>query len=401
MSRSVWIILVALIVIAGSTLWLLFSDQQKLAQPAITSNGDIEELADFNYLNFKNKGTKKKQKKSEVDKDDEFNPYENELIKAQLQQVGALYAESIQYPITSQPILNAQDVRDYRPFEESEVDLPFPESDDEDNPIRVVAATNSFQYFRGDVVGIRVQIQNAPPSKFIQVQAVISGANGEVASQIDFRPSNESLTQFNAQFDTKLVPANVLSNEMLVKLAVNIDDRTLNTTVAFKMAIASAQVVGIQQVQPQGPNLVIPVQINVYQRGYYFLTAILQDAVTGKPLIQLQEERRLNRGNGIIELKAHIAALQQQGSEGPYLLRSLNMYKGAEDNEQFDAPGSSTQPQFFFQGFPFSAYENEKHVDELAEERLDFLNGVGGVDENKIPEQDPLNTQNEVNEGPE
>lgn len=390
MSRSVWVILATLIVIASSTLWLLFSDKKTITKPAVTSNGDTEVLVDINYLASKNNSIKKKQKENELDKDDEFDPYENELIKAQLQQVGALYAESIKYPITSQPILSAQDVRDYRPFEESEVDLPFPESDDEDKPIRVVAATNSFQYFQGDVVSIRVQIQNAPASKFIQVKAVISGATGELPSQIDFRPSSESLTQFNAEFDTRLVPASLLSDEMLVKLAVKIDGRTLNTTVVFKVAIASAQIVGIQQVQPQGPNLVIPVQINVYQNGYYFMNAILQDAVSGKPLIQLQAERRLNRGNGIIELKAHIAALRQQGAEGPYLLRSLNIHKGAEENEQFDAPGSSTQPQFFIQGFPFSAYENERHVDELAEERLDFLNGVGGVDENEIPEQDPL-----------
>jgi hypothetical protein len=83
------------------------------------------------------------------------------------------------------------------------------------------------------------------------------------------------------------------------------------------------------------------------------------------------------------------------------LLRSLNVYRGAKEHEQFDAPGSSIQSKYSIPSFPFSAYENETHVDELAQERLDFLNGVGGVDESNTPEQEPQNTQEKESMGSE
>ena len=384
MSRTTWISLAVLLIIALVSL-LLIDNKNTQANATTRDMSSQEHLQDFKYQEnitaVKNK--KKSQKKSETD--DDVDPYKNEVLKAQLQQVSDLYSDNIKYPITSQPITNAEDVRDYEPFEQAEVDLPFPDGSDDKNPIRLVAATDKYQYFQGDIVSLRVQIQHLPESTFTQVQSVISGARGDLPTQINFHPNNDTLTEFIATFDTKVAPINLLTQEMLAKITVNIDGRILQTTIVFKYALASAQVTGVQQSQPQGPNLVMPIQVNVFQSGYYFINAILQDATTGKPLIQLQEEKRLNRGNGVIELKAHIAALIQQGSEGPYILKSIKLFKGAEENEQFDAPGSTTQPQFTIPGFPFSSYEYEEYIDELAQERLAFLRDIADLNDAEEP----------------
>jgi len=295
--------------------------------------------------------------------------------------VSDIYAENIKYPIGSQPIYNPEDVREYKEFEQAEVDLPFPEGDGDENPIRISAATNTFQYFEGDTVVVRVQISGAPSDTFTQVNGVISGGNGDLPIEAVFEPSDQSLTQFIASFDTKLAPPNLLTPEMLVKLSVTIGDRPLFTTVAFRYAIASAQIVGVQPARVEGPSLVIPLQLNVFQNGYYFVNGVLEEAQTGRPLIQLQAEKRLAQGNGIINLTAHIAALRRQGSEGPYVIRSLRSYRGAEVGESFDAPASTSQARFTIQGFPFSEYTDQEYVDEEGQERLDFLRDIGNVDE--------------------
>lgn len=379
MKKSTWAILTFFIAISVITLWALFggSDMIETAQVANTEQPrDTKVLA-----STASKKVVNKKRVVEVEQEDEFNPYESEVLKAQLQQVSDIYAENIKYPIGSQPIYNPEDVREYKEFEQAEVDLPFPEGDGDENPIRISAATNTFQYFEGDTVVVRVQISGAPSDTFTQVNGVISGGNGDLPIEAVFEPSDQSLTQFIASFDTKLAPPNLLTPEMLVKLSVTIGDRPLFTTVAFRYAIASAQIVGVQPARVEGPSLVIPLQLNVFQNGYYFVNGVLEEAQTGRPLIQLQAEKRLAQGNGIINLTAHIAALRRQGSEGPYVIRSLRSYRGAEVGESFDAPASTSQARFTIQGFPFSEYTDQEYVDEEGQERLDFLRDIGNVDE--------------------
>ena len=384
MKKSTWAILALFISISVLTLWTLFGGTETTnnIQTQTVSTSDSTSTPVTALIA---KTVKKKAVLEAVEEDS--NPYESEVFKAQLQQVSDIYAENIKYPITSQPISNPEDAREYKEFEQAEVDLPFPEGDDDQNPIRISAATNTFQYFEGDVVNVRVQITGAPQDTFIQVEGVLSGSNGDLPIQGVFEASDQSLSEFTAAFDTNLAPKNLLTQEMLVKLNVTVGDRPLFTTVAFKYAIASAQIVGVQPPRTQGPNLVIPLQLNVFQSGYYFVSGVLEDAQTGRPLIQLQAEKRLAQGNGVIDLTAHIAALRRQASEGPYVLRSLRSYRGAEVGENFDAPASNSQSRFNIQAFPFSEYQDEEYVDEDAQERLDFLRDLGSVDDEVAQEE--------------
>lgn len=312
---------------------------------------------------------------------EEINPYENEVIKAQVQQAADIYAENIKYPLTSQPIYNPEDVREYEPFEQSEVSLPFPLNNDDKNPIRISAATDTFQYFENDTVIIQVNISNAPKGVAIAVNGVVSGANGDLPSEIQFQSSGQNATQFSANFDTRKAPKKLLTPEMSIKLNVVVGNRDLHTTVAFRYAIASARIVDALPAKPEGAELIIPLELEVFRGGYYFLNGVLEDADSGRPLIQLQSESRLPQGAATMYLKAHIAALKHQASEGPYILRRLQIYKGADVGEDFDAPASSSQSQFNISGFPFSDYSDEEYVDEQAQERLDFLRSLGSVDD--------------------
>ena len=314
------------------------------------------------------------------------NPYENEALKAQIQQVADIYAENIKYPVTSQPIYNPDDVREYKPFEQSEVDLPFPEDDSDENPIRISAATDRFLYFQGDTILIRVKVSGAPSGVVVQVNGVFSSSNGDIPTKPVFETNNQDQTEFTASFDTRLAPSNRLTPEMLVKLSVVVGNRDLSTSVPFRYTIASAQVVGVQQARPEGAELVIPLLLNVFQAGYYFVNGVLEEAGSGRPLIQLQAESRLPQGSGVINLKAHIAALKRQGSQGPYILRNIQAYRGAGVGESLDVPASSLQSQFTINGFPFSAYEDKAFVDELAKERLEYLRKLGAV-EGEMQEQ--------------
>lgn len=310
-----------------------------------------------------------------------FNIDENGAVNEALQQAASQYADNIRFPIHSQPVRNLEDVRAFKPFEQSQVSTPFPEGSNDENPIRINAATDTFQYFLGDTINIKVEVIDAPNSALVTVEGTLSGSNGEIAIEAPFIETNQGSNIFTNRIDTQQFNSALLSSEMLVKLNVVVGNRDLNTTVPFRYSIAAAQVSGVQQSRPEGPELIVPVELTVFEDGYYFIRGLLTDQATGRPLIQLQAESRLTTGRGIINLKAHISALQAQQSEGPYLLQNINGYRGAEVGEALDTPTSVTQPQFSLDGFPFTDYDSEEFIDTLAQERLEFLNNLGTNDD--------------------
>lgn len=382
MRRSVWITL-GLMLVVVLALWL-------------RPNGDSEEREIVQTVNDKPKPktprsvTDKKlttNEKSSEENGEEFNPYESEVFKAQIQQVADLFEETSRYPVGSRPVTNPDSVREVAPFEHNEVDLPFANDGDLANAIRISAATDTFQYYQGQKITVRVRVSGAPIDTFTGVTGNLSSTRGDLPYPLVFQPTDATLTEFLAEFDTQIVQPELMTPEMVAVVKVKVGDQDMLTTVSFRYDQPSAQVIGTLPSRVEGPNLVIPLQVSVSQTGYYFVRAVLDEAGTSKPLIELQNEGPLTAGNGLLELNAHIAALKYHQSEGPYKLRSIKLHRGAELGEALDVPGSTMQKQFSVQGFPFSMYSDEEFVDELAQERLEFLRQMGAVDEEQVQER--------------
>ena len=169
---------------------------------------------------------------------------------------------------------------------------------------------------------------------------------------------------------------------MIVKVAIEVGGEPFFTTVAFNYDTASARLLGLGVVQTNGANLEIPLEYSVLNSGYYVVSAILSDQQTGRPLVALQTEGRMSQGNGQLIAKAHIQALKEAGSQGPYWLTNIKAYRGAERGEQFDVPASSVNTQFAINAFSFTEYTDEIFQDPLAQERVEFLNGLGVDNQN-------------------
>ncbi|RBP53766.1 hypothetical protein [Arenicella xantha] len=322
---------------------------------------------------------------AEFSADDQIDPYQDAAMRAQMLQVADLYEAASKYPHFSQPITNPDMVREPLPFEETEVDLPFP-VEGSDAPIRLSAAVDRYQYFQGDVMTVRLLVTGAPADTFVQANAELSSAVGATPLVTELTATDASLSNFVGNFDTRVAPPGSLSTEMLVKIVVSIGEQQLFTTVPLRYTQAAAQLVAVPYVRQEAEYLLIPLQYSVNQPGYYFANAVLADAASGQPLLQLQTEGQLPLGNGVLMLKAHFQALRAMGSEGPYILRNINTYRGAASGETFDVPAGSVQPQFEIQGFPFSQYDDVPYQDELAGERLEFLRNLGGVDDSSDEE---------------
>jgi len=334
------------------------------------------------------KETQNKKKTSSITQanEDDFSEFEKQVLKAQIQNIADQYADTARFPIGSQPVRNIADVRQPEPFEETEVETPF-ETESGEN-IGVSVAVDKFQYFSNDIINVRLELSGLPTGAFVKATATIAGPQGDTSLSTDLEAIDASQSIMLGAFDTSLASPQTFSKEMFVKVFVEVGGEPFLTTVAFSYDFASAKLVGIGLAQPNGATLDIPFEYTVFQSGYYFVSALLQDQKTGQPLIVLQTEGRMAQGNGQVIAQAHIQALKEVGSEGPYVLTNIKAYRGAEQGEQFDTPASSVRNQFEIDGHPFSAYKDEVFEDQLVQDRVEFLKELGNLENQSSNEEE-------------
>lgn len=377
MKKSVLILLI-IVILTVIALYFGFQDKEKNSIEPLTAQLNTPAIAKV-LVNNKNATKKTDFDENETIDESVYNPYESSLLKAQVQQIADLYEDTAKYPLGSQPIKNVADARLPEPFEETGVETPFETETGE--KITLSAAVDKFQYYSGDQIQVRLNLNGAKAGAFITVVAVLAGSSGDTSLETDLIANDASQTNFTGVFDTTIAPPNTFSTEMIVKLLVGVDGEAFFTTVAFRYNVASARLTSLGFVRANGPNMDIPLEYSVFTSGYYFVSAVLFDAQTDQPLIALQTEGRMTQGNGRLLMQAHIQALQEVGSEGPYVLKNIKAYRGAERGEQFDQPATSLKSEFGINAIPFSGYENDSYQDPLAQERIEFLRNIGTLNE--------------------
>ena len=373
MKKSVSIIL-AIAVVGIAVLWF-FNNKKPSSNIVETTSKSTS--SDVSISTIQSLG-KKKALDTPSSSDDDFSEFEQQILKAQVQNIADQYADTARFPIGSQPIRNIADARQPEPFEETEVETPFETESGE--TIGVSAAVDRFQYFSNDIINVRLELSGLQNGAFVKATATVAGPQGDTSLVTDLEAVDASQSVMLGALDTSLISSQALSKEMLVKVFIEVGGEPFLTTVAFNYDSASAQLVGIGLTQPNGATLDIPFEYTVFQSGYYFVSALLQDQQSGQPLIALQTEGRMSQGNGQIVAQAHIQALKEAGSEGPYILTNVKAYRGAERGEQLDVPASSVRPQFEIDGYPFSAYKDEVFEDQLVQDRVEFLKELGSLE---------------------
>jgi hypothetical protein len=307
----------------------------------------------------------------EVESDD--FPSDEIIFQAQFSQIADTYMDTAQFPVGSQPIRNPNDVYEPAPFEDAKFSIPFPMQGG--GTLNVKLALDKFQYFQGETIDVQLTVNGAPSSAYVEVTSELASSKKDLQTPVELNSSNGSF--FIGSVDTSSISDSEFTPEMLFKALVKVDGEEFFITQGFRYFQSSADVVGIGRVEVNGANLDIPVKLDVDESGYYFLRAVLEDAQTGKPLVSLQSEGRFSKGSRKLLLQAHIQALKFSASEGPYNLRNIKLYRGADENEDFDVPGKSLEKSYAVPGFSFDQYDDVKHVDPIALERAEFLRSLG------------------------
>ena len=167
---------------------------------------------------------------------EEYNPYESEVFKAQVQDIAEQYQDTARFPVNSQPIRNIADARVPEPFEETEVETPF--ETESGDVIGISAAVDKFQYFSNETINVRLSLSGVPEGVFVDATATVSGPQGDTSLKADLEAVNANQSLLIGALDTSLVSQQLFSKEMIVKVLIDIGGEPFFTTVSFSYSLS-------------------------------------------------------------------------------------------------------------------------------------------------------------------
>ena len=91
----------------------------------------------------------------------------------------------------------------------------------------------------------------------------------------------------------------------------------------------------------------------------------------------LRAEGSLESSNGVLVLRAHIAALKKAGSEGPYELKDLGLQRLPSEPDYITEYGHIEQDVFSITAFSFKLYSDQPYRNEKTQRIAKELRRLG------------------------
>ena len=304
------------------------------------------------------------------------------LTEELLEQVSGIvdyYEAQSRYPVFSTPVLSQESLQIPEPFEVTEVDTPLFDENGEELTIKVSAAVDKYKYFVGDQIILRLNIGGLEENQSISATASLKQPGSAIQlmpSLIELEATKPDFSAMETRFDTNLIDPQHELGDLIVRVDLQIEDDVHVTTVPLvlsKSPPARLENLGLASVD--GSFLDIPMEFSVTRAGYYFVQTYLYDQKSNLALLSLQTQGNLREGNDTLSLKAHVHALKDAGSEGPYYVKVHRIYKAVDPklNETSTANVSFSESNSSVAGFSFDNYVDEPYVDEQTQRRIAAL----------------------------
>ncbi|MFE8070472.1 hypothetical protein QQM79_05390 [Marinobacteraceae bacterium S3BR75-40.1] len=298
----------------------------------------------------------------------------DDAMKEKLRTISDAYQAQSQYPDFSRPI-NADELESkYRS------DIPVPNDqpaklDDPGSPTLSIL-TNQFRYYAGDPLVASARISGLSDQETSMVTARLK-RGGEVIGQATVSAAPDDAHSYYLDFNA-LQLSDVGWKETLTieaQFAFRGESYSRSTTIEYVSTVADVE--GVAPAEVRGEYLRIPVYVSTDKPGRHRLKANLYDAKTGDPLVHLRAEDDLSASNGSLVLKAHIAALKQAGSEGPYELGDVMLTRLPTAPDYITEYGRVDQKRFSVEGHSFDEYTDKPYVNPKAQRIARELQRLG------------------------
>ncbi|OOE42509.1 hypothetical protein [Salinivibrio kushneri] len=285
----------------------------------------------------------------------QYRPEEPDIVQTSmaptLSYIAADYAEQIQHPSYSIPIPSKQSP--YLHWNRY-VSTPMPILD---GSVKAALKLNQYRYFYPE----NIQASLITPASF----------NHATVSVIDVE-ANRELTRLSVtETQWNIEPKADWPIELRLKAALNFDGGDDVLTADFRLYQPIAEVKGVKPVFGRGPDMVIPLVLDIDKSGIYRVRANLFTA-DDQPVAALTSKTRLSEGEQTLALHAFKAAMRGYGDEWQLkdvVIERMSGYPG--ERAQF---GISPQDYYSLGTFDTGQLSDEPYqMNEQERMQLEFL----------------------------
>lgn len=298
----------------------------------------------------------------------------DEAMKLKLKAISEAYAEQAKYPSFSVPITADELATKYLPDMPIETELPADMHNPDGPSLSILPG--KFRYFSGDELSATAWIKDLPDNETSDVSARLL-VQGKVLGGATVSSSDKNPHEFHLQFDPLALDAVEWKENITMEVEFRLPEGIYTRSVTVEYLKTIAQIEDTAASEVQGPYLLIPVYVATDKPGFHRLQANLYDAASEKPLVHLTAEDQLVSSSGMLTLKAHISALKEAGSEGPYQLKDLMLRRLPSEPDYITEFGRVEQKSFDVEGYAFSRYEDQPYINEKAERIANELRKLG------------------------
>lgn len=299
-------------------------------------------------------------------------------FKNSVKGVATSFAQQSRFPSTSMPIENEVVLQKYIPNQPVGASLPF--ENEQGEVVRFGLKTDKYRYFLGDVIDMRVFVTGDVDYEGAQLNVYLVG-NKNILHSLD--PTQLSKGATALQVNTGELNTGSWPDEIQVQAVLDLSGERLQVIETIRLDESIATVETVKDSFVEGDSLIIPVEIDTEEKGYFRLTAVLYSKGTDKPLVHLEGKAKLSINNDIIKLKAQYQSLQVSQDEGPYLLRNLWIEKMPSAPDYQAKFGGTNNSEYVIDKHRFEEYSDSDYVNNQAQLSLQFLQKIGGINQTK------------------
>lgn len=295
-------------------------------------------------------------------------------MKSKLRSIAEAYQEQVQYPDFSQPIEPEALAARYLP--QAPVTLGMPADLRDPSSPELALQADKVRYFAGDAPAATASIHGLNPEETSRVSGELRMGE-RVLAYASVHAHADEAHRYRLDFGRLSLPEISWKQEVFMVVAFEFRGQSHTRSLPVSIVETLARVDSVGSAQVNAEYLEIPVYVSTNKPGYHRLKGNLYDAATNQPLVHLKAQDNLTEASGVVMLKAHIAALQASGSEGPYELRDLSLQRMPSAPDFITEYGDAEDMRFTVDGFPFSAYKQTPYTHEKAQRIAQELMQLG------------------------
>lgn len=247
--------------------------------------------------------------------------------------------------------------------------------------VSILIEPANYRFTVEEIIDVNVQIRSSEEGldsiSKLEINLMETGSRKQWPMKIagDSKQGRERVLKTTFDLGGELADFSGTDYSIVVKASFNNESPVIQSApIKIVTSIAEVKSIGVNRIENN--DLIIPVNIDADDSGYYQLSASLFDQRTNSAISFLIAKDRLSSGSNTLNIKVQGLVLIDKGFSGPFRLQGITLVKKSERPGMAEEYGTSEE-SYVIEAIDLNNFEAIPYEDPLTEQRLEFLRSIG------------------------